>query len=70
MKPSRRKGTLRELESDVQKPVREALKNGCTLQIKGRSKHSKLALPNGVVLPIPANSKMFMRQLRKNGVLV
>lgn len=70
MKPSTRKGTLRELESDIQKPVRQALKNGCTLHVKGRSKHSKLELPNGVVLPIPADTKMFVRQLRKNGVMV
>jgi hypothetical protein len=70
MKPSQKRGTIRELEPDIQKEVRKAMRQGCSLQAKGRSKHSKLELPNGRLVSIPASVKLFRHCLARHGVLL
>jgi hypothetical protein len=70
MKPQTHRGTIRELEKDVQKEVRKALGCGCSLVAKGRAKHSKLVLPNGVSMPIPAQVRLLRSQLRKVGLYI
>lgn len=69
MKPQTQRGTIRELEKDVQGIVRNALRNGCKLHVKGRSAHSKLELPNGVIISIPGEPKMLKRCLERHGVM-
>ncbi len=69
MKPSTFRGTLRELDPDVGKLVRDLLRNGCTLHTKGRSKHPKLELPNGVLMPLPNHVKTLKASLRRHGVV-
>jgi hypothetical protein len=71
MKPSTKRGTMRELEPDVAKEVRRLLgsKNGFALHAKGRSKHPKLELPNGVLMPLPNHIKTLRASLRRHGVV-
>jgi hypothetical protein len=69
MKPQTMRGTIRELEKDVQGIVRAALRNGCKLQTKGRSPHSKLELPNGVLVSIPGEPKTLRRCLERHGLV-
>jgi hypothetical protein len=68
MKPSTQRGTLRELEPDVAKLVRGLLRDGCKLHVKGRAKHAKLELPNGVLMPLPNSAKTLRYSLRRHGV--
>ena len=68
MKPSTRRGTLRELEPDVAKFVRGLLRDGCKLHVKGRAKHSKLELPSGVLMPLPNSIRTLKSSLRRHGV--
>ncbi len=70
MKPSQKRGTIRELEPDIQKEVRKAMRQGCSLQVKGRSKHSKLKLPNGQLVSLPASVRILKRCLAQYGVLL
>jgi hypothetical protein len=69
MKISKQLGTIRELEKDVQGIVRNALHQGCKLQSKGRSPHSKLELPNGVLVSIPGEPKILKRCLERHGLV-
>lgn len=70
MKPSLRNGQIRGFSKDVQTVVREAMKQGCTLVVKGKSNHAKLETPSGVLIPIPNYHKLLRISLRKNGVSV
>ena len=68
MKPSTRRGTLRELEPDVAKLVRGLLRHGYKLHVKGRAKHPKLELPSGVLMPLPNSIRTLRNSLRRHGV--